>query len=340
MVTDPSSDPRMMQPTWGLETRYQLVKRACEFFDPGNREKSFAAVGKKLSAATKAAGLTLLDFARVMPRVPGTAKPLEIYRLLELVDRMVSVGLLTRFNGPPGFAGINASQYVSLGVTDSRGGPMDFVLALGPGFLYRLCEPSLVHIAGAKGNDASAGTGIVVDDRHVLTCRHVVSDMKVDPQQKFQGREYEFSDESIHRHPEIDVAVIRVDGPPLTPLPGLVLRPPIVAQSVFALGYPKLPGLREAPVTMQQGAVTNESVTSLDGQSLFLYSAIARPGNSGGPVMSDDGFLVGMSIVDATAEYYDEDAFSPHYAGIPSQVLFQAMDDLELGVHLKYQTYE
>ena len=332
----PMVDQRMMQAAWGVETKLQIAKQLCKFFAPSNREKGLAAVGKTLSDTTHTRGLTLLDFIKCLPDEIS----LNVWRLSELVDRMVSVGLLARFNGPPGVLGIAESQYLCMGVTDPRGDSMDFVLALGPEFLYRLCAPSLVHIAGMKDGHARAGTGIIVDDRHVLTCCHVVADMKVDPNQMFQGHEYEITDESIHRHAEIDMAVMRVDGPPLTPLPNLVLRPPIVAQSVFALGYPKLPGLRDASVTMQQGAVTNESVTSLRGHSLFLYSAIARPGNSGGAVMSEDGYLVGMSIADATAEYDGKDAFSPHYAGIPSQVLFQAVDDLELGIELKFQTYE
>ncbi len=340
MVTDPSTDPRTVQSAWGLDTRHQLAKRMCEFFAPENREKGFAAVGRELSEPARAEGLTLLDFASCYPGTPGTGEPLNVFRLSELLERMVSVGLLTRVTGRPGIWGIGESQYLNFGPTDDRGDSMNLVLALGPDFLYRLCEPSLVHIAGEKDGVASAGTGIVVDERHVLTCRHVVSDMEVNPEQEFQDREYEITDELIHRHSKIDMAVIRVNGPLLTPLPGLVLRPPIVAQAVFALGYPKLPGLQRAYVTMQPGAVTNESVTSCWGDSLFLYSAIARPGNSGGPVMSDDGYLVGMSIADAKAEYSNEKEFSPHYAGIPSQVLFHAMDDLELGIQLRFQACE
>ena len=91
---------------------------------------------------------------------------------------------------------------------------------------------------------------------------------------------------------------------------------------------------------MQQGAVTNESVTSLSGESLFLYSAISRPGNSGGPVVSEDGYIVGLSIVDARAEYCSDEAFSPHCAGIPSQVVVEAVASLGLGMELPYEDYE
>ena len=54
---------------------------------------------------------------------------------------------------------------------------------------------------------------------------------------------------------------------------------------------------------MQSGAVTSEAVTSLGGESLFLYSAIARPGNSGGPVLSQHGYVVGLCTEDVTGEY-------------------------------------
>ena len=105
------------------------------------------------------------------------------------------------------------------------------------------------------------------------------------------------------------------------------MQAPIVAKTVYTRGYPKLPGLRDASVTMQPGAVTNESVVSFAGDRLFLFSAISRPGNSGGPVVSEDGYLVGLSIVDATGQYPANEAFSPHYAGIPAQVVVQAVKD-------------
>ncbi len=109
---------------------------------------------------------------------------------------------------------------------------------------------------------------------------------------------------------------------------------------VHTLGYPKLPGLRDATVTIQHGAVTNESVTSLSGEPLFLFSAISRPGNSRGPVVSDDGYIVGLSIVDSTAEYGSDEPFSPHYAGIPAQVVVWAVESLALGIDLPFEKYE
>ena len=129
-------------------------------------------------------------------------------------------------------------------------------------------------------------------------------------------------------------------GASLTPAKGAVLLAPMIAQTVYTLGYPKLPGLKDASVTMQQGVVTNESVTSLTNESLFLYSAISRPGNSGGPVVSEEGYVVGLSIVGATGEYMGNEAFSPHYAGIPAQVVVRAVEELGLDIKVPFEKYE
>ena len=67
---------------------------------------------------------------------------------------------------------------------------------------------------------------------------------------------------------------------------------------------------------------------------------ISRPGNSGGPIMSHDGYVVGLSIVDATGEYVGNEAFSPHYAGIPAQVVVEAVESLGLGIELQREKYE
>ena len=137
---------------------------------------------------------------------------------------------------------------------DAVRGGFRFAHVLGPDFLYFLCAPALVHITGTnKDGDEVAGMGVVVHRSHVLTCRHVVCDMKVHTRQTIQRKTYAISEESIHTHSEVDVAVIQVDGAPLTGFPGAIFQRPVVAQTVYTLGYPKLTGLREASVTMQQG---------------------------------------------------------------------------------------
>ena len=336
-----SFGPDTMNAPWGLDSRLKLVVLACDFFKAEKIAAHHTAIGKALPKQGSPTPLTVADFLQylqVKKAYPKAPNPLHVARILE---RMVSAGILIHAGSAAAFAGLQNHYIYFLTAHETRRGLFRLVPVLGPEYLYGLCEPGLVHITGTNRAGAEvAGTGLVVDTHHVLTCRHVVSDMTVGPRQTFQGKEYVVDGGSIHRHAEVDVAVVRVEGSPLTPLNGALMQAPVVAKAVYTLGYPKLPGLRDASVTMQQGAVTNESVTSLAGERLFLYSAVSRPGNSGGPVVSEDGYVVGLSIVDATGQYRANEAFSPHYAGIPAQVVVQAVKDLGLGIELPFERYE
>ena len=86
--------------------------------------------------------------------------------------------------------------------------------------------------------------------------------------------------------------------------------------------------------------MTNEIVFAADKTELFLYSAISRPGDSGGAIVSDDGYVVGMSTNLKEGQYEDEKTFLPHFAGIPSHVIANAVDDMNLGIRIPYETFD
>ena len=333
--------PDTMNAPWGLESRLKLVQLACEFFHVGNAEANHALIGKELTTGDHGqfSMLTVGDFLKYLEVKEAFSKPPNAFRVAQIVRKMEDADLLSYGgSGKRSAARIDYHYAYYTTKVEARRKTFRFVPVLGPEFLYDLCAPGLVHITGTKDGDVAAGTGLVVHPSYVLTCRHVVCDMKMAKQQQFQG--HEVNAQLIHAHPKVDVAVIRVEGPPLSPLQGAIFQEPVVAQTVYTLGYPKLSGLRDASVTMQHGTVTNESVTSLSGDSLFLYSAISRPGNSGGPVMSEEGYLVGLSVVDATGQYHQDEPFAPHYAGIPAQIVVEAVKDLCLDIQLPVEDYE
>ena len=329
--------PDTMNAPWGVSSSLALAHAAINFFDMNKVEVHHHAIGKALDPVSPLP-LTVMDFLTflqsndVVPRTPSA------FRLARFVAKLASTGVLLHTGGTGGHLGGLEEHYLRAPLQrGTQRHDLELVAALGPALLYHLCAPSLVHITGTNAKGATvAGTGLVIDATHVLTCRHVVNDMTVDPAQTFQHRKYSMD---VHTHADHDVAILSVHGPPLTPVPGTVFRPPSIAETVYTLGYPKLPGLRNASVTMQPGAVTNESVTSLGGDRLFLFSAISRPGNSGGPVTSDDGYVVGLAVVDTVGEY-GPDPFSPHYAGIPSDVVVKAANDLALGLQLPLLDYD
>ncbi|MYH32990.1 MAG: trypsin-like peptidase domain-containing protein [Gammaproteobacteria bacterium] len=330
-----------MNAPWGLISRFKLVQLALNFFNVENLSNSRDAIGKAPPRKGGASTLTGNDFIQYIVANGTFQRRPNAIRVAQILEQMVSGGLLVRAGyGNPSLGGLGDHYfYVSMKWDLSRG---EFKLArtLGPEFLYQLCAPGLVHITGTNRNgDVVAGTGIVVHPSSVLTCRHVVSDMKLDPSQEFQSKTLQVNEDSIYRHPDIDLAILKVNRPLLNPLVGMKYQRPVMAQTVFTLGYPKLPGLKEAPVIMQQGAVTSDAVTALSGQSLFLFSAISRPGNSGGPVMSEDGYMVGLCSVDSKGEYHSAEAFSPHYAGIPGQVVVDAVSSFGLGIKLPFEEH-
>ena len=344
MASDQLFGPDTMNAPWGLESRLKLVELACNFFNAKKMAANHKVIGKKVAGKGGVpVPLTIEDLLKYLDVTGLFAKTPNAFRVVRLVEEMTAAGLLIHAgsSSKPSFAGLQDRYLYMAIVQEAQRDLFRLVPVLGPEYLYKLCAPGLVHITGLNTDgDVVAGTGFVVHPSHILTCSHVISDMTVDKNQTFQGQEYAINDGSVFPHPEVDVAVIRVDGLALNPLKGAIFQAPIVAQTVYTLGYPKLPGLRDASVTMQQGAVTNESVTSWSGERLFLYSAISRPGNSGGPVMSGEGYVVGLSVVDANGQYSQDEAFSPHHAGIPAQVVVKAVEDLCLGIQLPFEDYE
>ena len=325
-----------------LRSRLTLALLAQHFFDATKVAEHYATIDKQLPPRESSPQpLTVSDFLQYLAiKWPFSKRP-NALRVAQFIDKMAGAGLLTLCHRGKIMLGGLHDHYLHIPQpADARRGGFALASAVGPDLLYNECRRGLVHITGVSNtNDDVAGTGIVISPRHVLTCRHVVLDMQLHETQMFQGHRCTIAEDSVHAHPVVDVAVLLLDGPQLSPLSTAVFRPPIIADVVYTLGYPKLPGLRDASVTMQHGSVTNDEVTSLAGQSLFLYSAISRPGNSGGPVLSYDGYFVGLCSEDATAQY-SADTFSPHYAGVPAPVVAEAVKELDVGVQLPFQPLE
>jgi S1-C subfamily serine protease len=97
-------------------------------------------------------------------------------------------------------------------------------------------------------------------------------------------------------HDRIDLAVIPVDvaDQPANALKGVAFRNPEWSDETYVFGYPPVSKLHAPYLVVQRGEVVNPSVRSQQDEGFFLYSAIARPGNSGGPIVAQDGRVVGL----------------------------------------------
>jgi S1-C subfamily serine protease len=159
--------------------------------------------------------------------------------------------------------------------------------------------------------------------------------MVLDQRQSFGDREFKVV--RLLPHDKIDVALVEFESE-LPPLPGLAFRDPVVAEKVYNLGYPRIPLSREPALVMQRGEITSSRIKTFSCEEVFLYSAIARPGNSGGPVIAANGHVVGL----VTEELSEEASKSgmPFHAGVGTSEILRAILELEASVQLPVEAYE
>ena len=161
-----------------------------------------------------------------------------------------------------------------------------------------LAAESLPSIVMLK-NDRSTGSGFVIDDKYVITNRHVVSG----PDPRFlitSTSGVKTEGEVVYVDRKLDFAVVkavRVRG--IKPLPVCYRSYPFPGQGVVALGSPL--GLAGTVTTGIVSAVRSPSGSGdLKGMApnyitLIQTDAAISPGNSGGPLINKHGEVIGVN---------------------------------------------
>lgn len=186
-------------------------------------------------------------------------------------------------------------------------------------------SPSVVSIAisqvtlrrgeGLVDQVSNIGTGFIVDPSGIIvTNQHVVSDISATYKViTSEGKEYEIVE--IVRDDGNDIAILKIDA---TQLPALELGDSdnlVVGQTVIAIGTP----LGEYAGSVTTGVIsgTNRSVTTSSGwfgsttktyENVLQTDAAVNSGNSGGPLISTEGKVVGINF--ATTANADNISFA------------------------------
>jgi S1-C subfamily serine protease len=200
-------------------------------------------------------------------------------------ERLLGRGVVR--NGPFGVVLASTAQPM---VTEAASAAIDMLV----GFRS---EPS-VHSASNKvppTQSTSSGTGFFISrSGHVATAAHVVanrSDLKV----SFDGRM--FAATVVAHSPSIDLAILKIDAVETPHLPIAARGSEALGDPIFTIGYPVSSLVGSQPI-YSEGAVS--ALSGIDADKSFMQiSAPIQPGNSGGPVVLDDGRVIG--VVTSTA---------------------------------------
>lgn len=323
-----------------INQRIYIAIAALRFFSPMSYKKNSEIIGTKVEEGMTRpfSGMDFIKFLKDPSQFPQNLlhePDRHLQRIDELLRSLAHAGLLTDLG--VGRSPLLGNHYYALyeATKIEKTGALMLARALGPAFLHWAYQPGTYQITGVTTDgDQHAGTGIAIAPRWLMTCAHVVQDMKVNEKQSQSGREFTIVRQIPHQ--KVDVALIEVDRD-LHIVQGLNFRDPHITERVYTFGYPRVPLSINPTLVIQGGEISAEQVTSFFNEELFLFSAIARPGNSGGPILSEYGHVVGI----VTKELSEDDPLKqPFHAGISASTLDLAIKELDCGVNLPIENWQ
>lgn len=178
-------------------------------------------------------------------------------------------------------------------------------ISIGTGFHY------------AFGNETK-GISIVVTNKHVVqnaTRLQILSE-----------------NDTVIQHSEVitdptrDLAYFLL--PELLNLPVIhLVVEKMILKEIITIGYPSIPMTKHAYQICHKGEI-NSYVENYYNAKLFLFSAKTSSGNSGSPIIDENGFAVGI----VSEELFEEEAFKTkgklaYSAGIPSEEIIKSLNE-------------
>jgi putative serine protease PepD len=203
--------------------------------------------------------------------------------------------------------------------------------------IYQRDSSGVVAIKAVTSEGEDSGTGIVLDDRGlILTNDHVVAGASSIVAGPGKSSNVTRTATLVGEEANQDLALIRIDpsGLGLHPLSLVSSSPVQVGDPVYAIGNPY--GLDE---TLTRGIVSalDREIAAPDGSKIagaIQTDAALNPGNSGGPLLNEQGEVIGVNSQIASDAARSEGS-QPGSTGvgfaIASNTVAQAVKKIEAG---------
>jgi putative serine protease PepD len=209
--------------------------------------------------------------------------------------------------------------------------------ALSATQIYKQSSAGVVAIKAVTSDGEDEGTGIVLNDKGlILTNDHVVAGATSLSVAAHGSSSDTASATLVGEEANEDLALIKVDPSSLSlkPLSLASTKNVQVGDSVYAIGNPY--GLEE---TLTRGIVSalNRTISAPDGSKItgaIQTDAALNPGNSGGPLLNDEGQVIGVNsqiASDAASVEGSQPGSTGVGFAISSDTVAQAVKKIEAG---------
>jgi hypothetical protein len=318
-----------------IKEQAHLCVKLCNFFSPLNANEMREALGLPINNKV-VTPLTVLDFFKYWKGMRVDLWP-KMQRIKELIEKLKQRSVLQSRGG----VDLNESLLFMKELTErEKKGLLWFGSILGISYIGHEIEKDIVYIEGVTSKeDISVGTGTLVSEDAILTCAHVVNDMKID-HVIIRGDKYRIK--NALPHGVLDVAIIFLEKNVEIFVKDLAFRDSKLLEQIIIAGYPKIPRSLEPCYTLQSGEISGHILNTMDKYPMDIFSAIARPGNSGGPVLGIDGCITGIVTrsLERQKEESDQMATLPFFASVPAWEIQRCIGELTNGqVELKWENY-
>lgn len=247
---------------------------------------------------------TLYEFINQYPQY----LQLGLWPMVQKLGHLGYLNLVGQANVPTGQLWLK-NQYFSqpgleLEEADMAYGTFDFIV-LGFPYIRRHFIESVrpVYVEHVDGLE-EPGTGFILENRRFVTCRHCIEDMenvKLDGWTPSNAPLLSIWTSTDRR---VDLAILEFASDPFPGVPGFQMKQAEILDDILTMGYPPIKGFYSVLVAeaaqvagylqATTGEVVGNEVAYLDGQPYLLITARVKGGNSGGPVISHEGKVVGI----------------------------------------------